>query len=253
MPNHSLSIIVSSCDKFKDCWHPFIFAFNKAWPDCRYNKFIISNYETIDDSDFRFLQIGEDRQWGDNLTIGLQLVPNEFVLYLQEDYWLDVPINSSFIDEQLDYCVNNNLDYLRLTFPWSDKNQTDNSHALSPSSQPYGICLQAAIWRKSFLLSLIKPGLSGWDFEDLCNHLGSTDFNSQVLLEDVSRREFHYIDAVRKGRWTRIGDKWLKNNNFEETLNLRQQEGLVLTYSSWFQSRGGKIVRTIARRLNRLM
>lgn len=248
-----LSIVVSSCDRFKDCWIPFIKAFHQSWPDCPYEKFFISNFEKLEECDFHFLQVGEDRKWGDNMVKGLESVQSKYILYLQEDYWLSVPVRTTFIEEQLSYCEKEGLDYLRITFPWKDVNRIDEAHALSPTEEPYGICLQAAIWRKDFLLSLIKPGMSGWDFEDMCNALGKTVHKTRVLLEEISRREFHYVDAVRKGRWTRIGYRWLKENGFKKALSSRPLEGFVLTYSSWLQTRGGKITQACSRKLNALM
>lgn len=247
------SIVVSSCDRFKDCWKPFIFAFEQAWPGCPYEKYFISNHEGLEDSRFCFLRVGEDRKWGDNLVKGLEYLQSKYILYMQEDYWLSVPVRSSFIEEQLLYCEKEGLDYLRITFPWKDAGDIDGIHALSPTEEPYGICLQSAIWRKDFLLRLIRPGMSGWDFEDMCNAMGKTRYKTRVLLENVSKQEFHYVDAVRKGRWTRIGYSWLKKNGFKVEMASRPKEGIVLTYSSWMQTRGGRWIQAAAKRINGLM
>lgn len=244
MITEAMTILVSSCDAFSDCWAPFLYAMHQVWPDCPYQVCIISNTKPVEGG----ILVGEDKHWGSNLQKALLSIDDDYILYLQEDYWLTTPVSNSFISEQLQYCKSKGLDCLRITFPWMDKYKIDDLHALSPESEPYAVCLQAAIWKKSSLENVVKDGMTGWVFEDLFNtHKDHLNLKVEVLLESVSRKQFHYVDAVRKGRWTQIGIKWLKRNGFSDLVSSREKEGVFYTAVSRMAALGP------AKRANRLM
>ena len=210
-------VLVSSCDDYSDCWLPFYKAFQSAWPTCPYPVRLITNslQFTPDDKadNFSCIPVGTDKGWASNLQHALDTMVEkpDYLLYMQEDYWLSTKIEDAFIREQLDYAVANQLDCLRLTFPWNDIRALDGMHASSLAYEhPYAICLQAAIWKTTSLERLLVSGWSGWDFESKVLSLGVSSLRVQVLLEKVSRNYFHYVDAVRKGRWTRDGVKYQK-------------------------------------------
>lgn len=252
-----LTILVSSCDKFQDCWEPFILAFNNCWPDCPFPKYIITNYDGWDGdrNGFKCIQVGHDEGWSTNMktAIDKEGLSSSYILYLQEDYWLTTHIDSDFIISQIDYCKKKDLDYLRLTFPWMDSYQIDNIHAISPiGKEQYAICLLAAIWKRSSLYKLLVPGWSGWDFEANVETLDLSGFKAEVLLEKEARKQFHFIDAVRRGRWTRIGLNYLRKNNFNHLINKREKEGIVYT-SIVDAMRLNKVFRIIGSRIIRIM
>ena len=253
----SIVILVSSCDKFADCWEPFLFSFNKCWPDCPFPKYLISNHKGWegDRQGFKNIKVGEDKGWSTNMktAIDLEDISSEFILYLQEDYWLTTPIHTDFILSQIAYCQHKNLDYLRLTFPWMDHYQIDNIHALSPiGKEQYAVCLLAAIWKKDSLYRLLVPGWSGWDFEAKVETLDLSAFHAEVLMEKVSKSEFHFVDAVRRSRWTRIGVNFLNKNNFRYLIKGRSKEGYI--YTTIVNSmRINKLFNIIGSRLIRIM
>lgn len=227
-----VSIIVSSCDFFEDCWKPFIYSIQKYWSDCPYHIYILSNNHEIKlPQGFSFIKVGEDKRFASNLRKALNWVESDYVIYLQEDYWLNKEVNNEEIVRHLQYCICNDVDYLRLTFPYLHGEDLDGCYRKHTLEQRYSICLQAAIWKRVTLLALLREGDSGWDFEykiqqyAIQSHIG---VNVLGLKKEYSNTGINYVrgTAVRKGLWTIEGYKFLKENDFKYLLDKREKEGL---------------------------
>lgn len=228
-----IAVVVSSCDFFEDCWEPFIYCVQKYWKDCPYPLYIVSNHKSIETSKgISFIKVGEDKKFSSNLEVALNQIEADSVIYLQEDYWLNRPVDNNAIEEHIRYCVNNDMDYLRLSFPFLRGNRVNDQYREHSLIQKYTLCLQAAIWKKSTLMQLLIEGDSGWDFEykiqqyAIDNHI---KVKALSLVEKHVDKGFNYVlgTAVRKGRWTREGYRFLKENGFETWLPKRKQEGWV--------------------------
>ena len=232
-----VAIIVSSCDAFKDCWGPFIYSVNKYWNDFPYDMFIVSNHQSLEDDKVKFIKVGDDKGWASNLKVALSEIEADFVLYLQEDYWLTSNVNTQMILSQIEYCETNRVDYLRLNIPFSDKTKINEQHAsCSLKEDKYAICLQAAIWKKSTLEMLLVDGWSGWDYEaNACQYVidNKIPLKAEVVLSNYNKDLiFHYVDGtgVRKGKWTRSGAVFLKENGFNDILFKRKTEGWLISH-----------------------
>lgn len=230
------SIIVSSCDAFMDCWEPFIYSVKKYWQDMPCEMYIVSNHLSIDDEKVKFIKVGDDKGWASNLKVALREIESEYILYLQEDYWLVRTVDTDKFLSQIDYCEKNGVDYLRLNIPFSDNTNIDNLHAAcSLDKDKYGICLQAAIWKKATLEQLLIEGWSGWDYEaKACRYVidNNIAINAQVVLSGADDIILYYVDgtAVRKGKWTRPGAAFLKENGFIGHILKRETEGWLISH-----------------------
>lgn len=227
----NVAIIVSSCDFFKDCWEPFILSVQKYWADCPYPIYILSNNDEIETpKGISFIKVGEDKMFASNLHAALNQIDEEYVIYLQEDYWLNRKVDNEAIAQHLKYAVENNIDYLRLTFPYLDGDDVGDRYKKHSLLQRYAICLQAAFWRKVTLIGLLREGDSGWDFEyKIQQHAIDAHLciNAIGLKPEFSNTGINYVrgTAVRKGLWTIEGYQFLKDNGFTELLDKRGREG----------------------------
>lgn len=228
-----VAIIVSSCDFFKECWGPFIYSVKKYWGDCRYPMYILSNNNSIETPEgISFVKVGEDKKFSSNLKVALKQVDADYVIYLQEDYWLNKLVDSKAIDEHLQYCVENDVDYLRLGVPFMYDHQINDRYNEHSLKSLYALCLQAAIWKKDTLLQLLLDGNSGWDFE---YHIQQYAIANGIKVRAIGMDRNHESEgiryvlgtSVRKGRWTREGYKFLKENGFESLMPKRDVEGWV--------------------------
>ena len=230
---NKVAIVVSSCDHFKDCWAPFIASIKKYWPDCPYLVYIISNNDEIETPNgISFIKVGQDRKFAANLHVALNQIDTDYLIYLQEDYWLNKTVNTATITSHIDYCVKNQIDYLRLTFPYLAGEELNKFYRKHSLSQRYALCLQAAIWKRSILLALLRNGDSGWDFEYKIQQYAMQSHirvNAIGLTQKYADTGISYVrgTAVRKGLWTIEGYNYLKENGYDDLLNKRGREGWI--------------------------
>lgn len=229
--NDNVAIVVSSCDFFQDCWEPFIYSMQKYWKDCPFHVHIVSNENEIKTPEgFSFIRVGRDMLFASNLKTALRKIDADYIIYLQEDYWLDKMVDTSAIIQHLKYCAEHDVDYLRLTFPYLSGDDVDHYYRQNTLSQRYSLCLQAAIWKRSKLMSLLRDGDSGWDFEYKIQQFAIDSHISVYALglkSEYATLGINYVrgTAVRKGLWTIEGYKFLQENGFKNLLGKRGREG----------------------------
>lgn len=102
--NPDITIIVSSCDAYADCWEPFFKLFARYWPDVPAQVILITDaadYECphMAVTTFRAAENQDDRRrrWGWNLKRCLESLNTQLILYLQEDYFLSAPVDQNQI------------------------------------------------------------------------------------------------------------------------------------------------------------
>lgn len=169
-----LSIFVNTSDNFEDCWIPFFTLFRRYWPDCPYP--IILNTET---KDFQFgglsiqcaqVAVGETRRlsWSECLARSLDTIDTPYILYLQEDYFLENPVRTDLLETLLAELRAGRADVIRIkecggAGPWTP---TGNPQLWEVSqTAKYRISLQAGLWRKATLRNHVRLHESPWQLE----------------------------------------------------------------------------------------
>lgn len=249
--NNRLVIIVTSCDLYKDCWEPLIFSFKKYWPDCPYSIYIISNFESLRDETIKFIPVGEHKGWGTNTKKALkEIAQSNYIMHLHEDYFLCKTVETAKIEALLDHCDAENLTYLRISSnrPCRDNYRIgDSIYCDDPVGVPYSLCLQPSIWKRSFYESLCIERWSCWDLERNIN--GYIIENKIEVKSQAIYSEF-YNDyclpvvadtAIRKGKWTLAGAKFLKENGFDTIYKSRRHEGFITRFLININQRGVRV------------
>ena len=214
-----LTIVVSSCGKYSDCWEPFCKLLFKYWPSLKtYNKHIKIIFITTE-KDFSFdgvdvLKIPQDISWSDNLIEALKLVKTKYVLYMQEDYMLMQPVNERRMDELLKGMAQSNAVYLQLT---------DDGHAAKTGSpypaipgtaikgkyQDWRPSLRSALGETKLFLWLLKPGENPWQFESADGSYRSQGVR-EPFLACAKDDPIPVYNACNIGYWTQGGLDFLK-------------------------------------------
>jgi histidinol-phosphate phosphatase family protein len=228
-----LAVIISSCDAYSDCWSPLIHSLQLHWPDCPFPVYVVSNAKEIQGA--IFLKVGPDCGWGPNLTKALGMIDYEYILYLQEDYFPDHRVDTAMMMQHLEYCQGQEIDYLRLSWPFQDKHRMEGVYCDDKLNFRYALCLQAAIWRKSVLQQLSAGVKSGWEFErNITRIIAKKQIPVEARVIHSSAfpaAGFSVVDgtAIRKGLWTVAGARFLAENGFAGLLPLRKVEGPLTT------------------------
>jgi hypothetical protein len=199
----SIAVVVSSCDSFFDAWRPFDAFMRKFWPDCPLETFLITNELEVRSSRIRGLRVGPDRGWSNNFLSALQQINHPYLLYVQEDYFLTAPVQSSQLAQDFLEAIASGADSLcfRARLPLATGFQSINErYGLVPSDSDGRTRCQVTIWKRSALHSVLKPDESAWDFEAR----GSARTRDMKILSYLRRENTpipYLMSAISRGLW----------------------------------------------------
>jgi hypothetical protein len=109
----------------------------------------------------------EGLNWSNRLRDYLGRIDHEFVILMLEDFILRRRVDQTRVDEAVSFCAGRGLDCLRLVPrppPQSRAGGMGGYGEIQPG-EPYRVSSQAAIWRREFLLGLLRADESIWQFE----------------------------------------------------------------------------------------
>lgn len=217
-----LTIVVSSCDKYAECWKPFCELLMRYWPSLKtYNNHIriilITNNKPFSFPGVNVFQTGKDKSWSDNMLEVLKTVKTKYVLYLQEDYMMSEPIKEARIKELLDGIKEGKAVYIQLNNDGSDyKNKSP--YNLLPGTRMkakhtgYRPALQSALWEKNTFGWLIKSGESPWQFE---SEGGTRSQGIQhPFLYVFENHPIQFVNACHLGYWEKKALDFLEKEGF---------------------------------------
>lgn len=172
-----MAILVNSSDGFSDCWFPFFRLFETHWPDCRFPLYL-----NIESASYAHPSLavrclnhpadaaGVPMPWSDRLLASLQAIPERYVMYMQEDYFLDAPVRAERVEEALEVLAGGGLGCVHLTHFGSRRSRrvAELPYLVDvPRFSHYRVSTQAAIWDKDVLRSYVRPDETVWETEIL--------------------------------------------------------------------------------------
>jgi hypothetical protein len=200
----SVAIVVSSCDAFFDAWRPFVFFFRQHWDDCPFARFLIVNRLRVRSQFIEPIAVGPDQDWAANMDIALKRIPHPYILYFQEDYFLNGPVNREQLARDFAYAHEN--DVASLCF--HPRSQTEP--AFVPLNDRFGVVpresdgrtrLQVTLWKKEVLQSTLRPGESAWNME-----ARASDRSRDLLVLSYFQRDKvpipYLMSAISRRLWT---------------------------------------------------
>ena len=163
------SVLVPSCDKYSDLWRPFFTLFWRNWADCPFPVCLGSNELVFADERIQTIAVGADPGWSAGARRMLGQIPTPYVLIMLDDFFLRRPVSTSRILALLETLRRLDGHMLRLVrkrrpdFPvdgFPDVGRINNM-----DGAPYCVSLQATLWRREFLLALLRDDETIWQFE----------------------------------------------------------------------------------------
>ncbi len=209
---HGAAVLVSSCDRFFDAWRPFAGFWRRHWPTAalRWPVYLIVNELAVRSDWLTPLAVGRDKGWSDNLRLVLGRIESDYLLYLQEDYFLTAPPDAHWLEEMLDRMKAGHVDLLCLrAMPpgygaeeWPPVGDGDNRLSKIPEGSPWRGRLQAAFWRRESLLGALRDGESAWDFEANAGERLRGLRAWTVAGEEGDKALPYLSSAIVRGLWT---------------------------------------------------
>lgn len=218
--NKKCSILVTSCDAYEDAWYPFFKLFNIMWPDCKYPVFLNTetkkyNCEYLEVNELHpkstQLKIGKQISWSKRLKEVVEQIDSKYLLFFLEDFFLMSPVRSDVVEKCIDYMDKNDdvaiIDFYREPH---DNQVVLEEFSYTSRSFDYAINAMAALWRKDFLLNIIRDE-NPWDFEFFgTRRWWKTDYKILTHKEEFPP-VFDYKIKPALGYGIFQG-KWLRNN-----------------------------------------
>ncbi len=189
----NVALVLSSCDKCSDLWEPFFTLLKRHWQGFDLRVYLCTDNKTYSYEGFDIscpLHMPPGSTWSENLMALLEVVNEEYVLLMLDDFWLKADVNLT----QLCRCeewmkANKRIGFICLT------------HQLEPSSEnplsidypglieygqktPYRVTTQAGLWRRDFLLSLLRKHESAWWFEMFGSKRSRKSFYMSYVVTD---------------------------------------------------------------------
>jgi hypothetical protein len=224
------TMLVNSCDAFEDCWHPFFTLLGRYWVSDRPRILLNTESKSWVDAEVDVITTKVQRDlnrrlsWSECLEAALHMVDTPLVLYLQEDYFIETPVDVDRIDHYASLMMQDpDIQHIGLTHFGAGHPLLDDPReglsCIGPRAT-YRISTQAGLWRTETLLSYLLPWESGWMFE-LLGTMRSWRRSDQFLTLDrrTTRPAIEYQHTgIVKGKWSPF------------VLPLFEKEGLVLDY-----------------------
>ena len=212
------SVVVSSTDSFSDTWKPFFDLMRAYWtPAADVPIYLNSEHlgHSVDNLDIRNTRIGRffpgrHPTWSESIGAALSLIETDYVLYVQDDYFLYAPVRGDVIEEAIDAMRVFGLAHVRLLDGTSDV--VPGPHPMLETitrRSRYYLSLQAGLWHRQALARLLRPHETPWEFELVGSHRARV---RRVQLSRVRRDMFHDManrvfpyepTGIVKGRWER--------------------------------------------------
>lgn len=171
MQNETLTVVFCTCDNYSDLWHDFFRLFKKYWP--QFNGQIILNTET---KAFKYegLNISEplncplNTSWSDRLSLSLKKAASEYVLIMLDDFYLKASVDNERFLETLEF-MNSNSGIASVTYlhePGMKKEVSGlEGFNYRKNFSVYKMTAHLTLYRKEYLMSVLKAGESAWEFE----------------------------------------------------------------------------------------
>lgn len=202
---HETEILVCSYDSYDDVWPAFFTLFFRYWPDCPYQVNLLANTKSYPDERVRTLHTPATADWSTSFLDALGQMSSRNVIVLMEDYLLPRCVDSVRVAELIGVMEAERAACIHIfpdPVPTHELPRHPGVGAIEPGT-PFRVNLQAAAWNREVLMSLIKPGESGWDFE-VEGSRRSNALRQPFLSLTCSEAEapfLYYRTGVVRGEW----------------------------------------------------
>lgn len=223
-----------TCQPYQWAMRGFAYLFNHFWSELQ-EVVVITDVEPSFElpPNFKVKSVNANKplpkeNWSDGLIVTLQNIPDDVFVLLLEDYWLVRKVDNSGVDTLANY-MREHPEILRMDL--TDDRQY-NGHMKdigawghydlveTPNDSEYQMSLQAGIWNRDLLLSIMRPGLNPHEVElhlspslherDDMRVLGTRQFlcryaniylRGEIQSEQLALVPSQHLEEIRKRGW----------------------------------------------------
>lgn len=163
------ALVAHACDNYAFLFKGFTYLFEKYWPvNENVEAYFLTEKADFNHSLFKNIKTGEG-EWSDRLHRALQEIEEEYIIYLQEDFWFQSALNRELWQNILDYFLQAKPDILKL-HGCHDYHIKGTGEFIGPleigqlslSESNFLMSHQISIWNKGFFLKQLPSGEHPW-------------------------------------------------------------------------------------------
>jgi hypothetical protein len=232
------AILILSCDKYADAWQPFFDLFHKFWPDCEFPVYLGTNEKSFNSPTVKVIHSGKAADWSTDTKNILEQIPEKYIIVLLEDYFLQNPVDKSWLKECVNYMKENDAAFMRIAsfrkdhFPMYafDIDERHPRFGINRKNTSYRVNLQGGIWNTKDLIALIKEGESPWEFEVKGSERSNASEKLFAGIVESAERDIltgpvpYLCTAITKGTWMREAIELCKKEKIHLDLTIRPVE-----------------------------
>ncbi len=180
--SNKVALVVHTCDRYEFLYKGFWYFFNKYWDyhiPCNY--YFATEDMNVSLEGFTNLKSGKG-EWGKRLINILHAIPEEYVIYMQEDMWLSKKINRKFIEQVIELTITQNWEHVKLhslncyiTTPTPYVIEGFEITKLKNNESDWLMCHELTLWKKTAMLRQLRNNENPWENE----HYGTVRLKKQ--------------------------------------------------------------------------
>jgi len=211
-------VLVTSSDRGRDIFEIVFQNAEKMWRDCDWPRFVGFTSKYPDIYGFKAVAAKAASDWRNEVGDYLDSLPHhiEYVLRMDEDALFLSPVDGTKLNAIADLMVREDLSYVSL-IPVTRNlvgsvveffRRKLDKRPLRPLSfsEPYYCSVGLAIWKRSYLRSLLRRPGTIWEFEHIV-----TNERHHAVWEPILEQE----QIVTKGKWNSRASRLLAQQNIK--------------------------------------
>lgn len=252
------SILINSCDAYRDVWPMFFHILNETWKTERPEIYLNTESADVGNKEFEINVIKCKKigaSWGERLLNCLEQIDSEYILMMLEDFYFEQPIRTEMVNSCVMYLKENSNIICFQMVPSgevlsgnSGGNEEYTGFIARKQFGMYKIIAGPTLWRKTDLIKLTKKKDSPWEWEYFGSFRTWLYGKDVYCWKDMENPLFDYDiehgGAVHRGKW--VG---YKVKQLEEKYKYKNAYGKRIIEEDWIKSDVKTSIQPIRKRI----
>ena len=214
-----MNILIASYSKSYDIWHITDYFLEKNWKNNNLKVYLGANghdKQKYCPKSWIYINKGEDKSFSQSLNSYLEEIKEEYFILMLDDFLILEKVNNYLINKAFEFIKENKGVYLKLAPNPKGDFKIDKyfSQIDVKNEAPYITSLQMAMWKKDFLIKLLKYDFNPWEFEVKAGKTKEALENSDKFF--VTTFPFvKYIHFVEKGKFFPFIKELIQKENLQ--------------------------------------
>ena len=222
------AFVVVSCDKYSDMWEPLFKCIFKYWPDCPFEKYLITNHMGLANPEIHVIKIGDDETYSDNIRKALKQIEHEWVILWLDDVFIAEKVNTKRFVEILEYVKSQKPASFKFDprMPMAYIADSLQEVGRLPKGIKYRAGIGSTFYNRKVLLKLLVPGYSAWELDRNTVDLQIDEPFYALTPTSSLNPPIKYEHILIKGRLTIDSLQFLRYEGFENLLKIRKKQAI---------------------------